>query len=332
MHYDRDFLLELDKSNNKIIYAKVTALTFDEFPVSGIEGRVTQGSVNLDGDSAVRRSCSLTLVADSFNYSDYSWGVNTKFKLEIGVQNFINKLYPDIIWFNQGIYIITSFNVSRSTTNFNINIQGKDKMCLLNGEVSGTIGVQTDFGTIEEEDSNGVWTIRSLPIEEIIKNLVHTYAGEPYHNIVIKDLNNYGLELLEYRYDNVDLYLYRYMDTNTYINTILGDSTSERFKGTDGVPRRVGEFKDTQLETLTDTLQPDDSKTPYFRKIDNNDNYVDDKKYVFTRIRYGDTAGYRVTDLTYAGDLIANVGESVTSVLDKIKNMLAQFEYFYDVY
>jgi hypothetical protein len=35
--------------------------------------------------------------------------------------------------------------------------------------------------------------------------------------------------------------------------------------------------------------------------------------------------------LTYAGDLIANVGETVVSVLDKIKNMLGEFEYFYDL-
>ena len=48
-------------------------------------------------------------------------------------------------------------------------------------------------------------------------------------------------------------------------------------------------------------------------------------------IQYGETIGYRITDLTYAGDLIANVGESITSVLDKIINMLGDFEYFYDL-
>jgi hypothetical protein len=38
-----------------------------------------------------------------------------------------------------------------------------------------------------------------------------------------------------------------------------------------------------------------------------------------------------MTDLTFAGDLICNVGESVMSMLDKIKNMLSEFEYFYNV-
>jgi hypothetical protein len=35
--------------------------------------------------------------------------------------------------------------------------------------------------------------------------------------------------------------------------------------------------------------------------------------------------------LTYAGDLIAKAGESLTSVLDKIKTMLTEFEYFYNL-
>jgi hypothetical protein len=54
-------------------------------------------------------------------------------------------------------------------------------------------------------------------------------------------------------------------------------------------------------------------------------------KYTVAKIEYGDVCGYRLTDLTYAGDLIANVGDTITSILDKIKTMLGEFEYFYDV-
>ena len=157
MHYDKDFLLELDKYKNKIIYARITALKFNESPVETIEGRVTQGSINLDGASAVRRSCSLTLVAQNFDYNNYVWGMNTKFRLEIGVNNDIDPTYPEIIWFNQGVYLITSFSVARNTTSFNISIQGKDKMCLLNGEVGGTINVTTDFGKMDEQTTSGYW-------------------------------------------------------------------------------------------------------------------------------------------------------------------------------
>jgi hypothetical protein len=100
MIFDKDFLLSLDKEKEKEIYAKVTALTFQETPITTIEGRITSGSINVDGDSAVRRTCSLSLIAENFDYQNYIWGLNTKFKLEVGVRNKINSAYPDIIWFD----------------------------------------------------------------------------------------------------------------------------------------------------------------------------------------------------------------------------------------
>mgnify|MGYP003291362531 CR=1 FL=1 len=64
-------------------------------------------------------------------------------------------------------------------------------------------------------------------------------------------------------------------------------------------------------------------------KIKNTD---DATLYTVHKITYGETVGYRLTDITYAGDLISKAGESLTSILDKIKTMLGNFEYFYDVY
>lgn len=327
MLYDKEFLRQLDKVKNKIVYAKVTALNVEESPIESIEGRVTQGSINLDGASSVRRSCSLSIVAQEFDYSDYLWGLNTKFKLEVGLQNDIDSNFPKIIWFNQGIYVITSFNTSRTTNNFTITLQGKDKMCLLNGEVSGTIGVQTDFGTIEEEDSEGTWTIRPIPIPEIIRNMVHSYGGEPYHNIIIKDLDTLGLELLEYRYENMPLIMYRTEDSNTYSNIAFMDWDMYFYEdkldiGNKDARVYLKNIPEAHFEQLVAGIHPAQPVTYY------DDDGVG---YRLTKIEYGDTAGYRTTELTYAGDLIANVGESITSVLDKIKNMLVEFEYFYDV-
>jgi hypothetical protein len=38
-----------------------------------------------------------------------------------------------------GVYIITSFSQSQHTTGLSISISGKDKMCRLNGEISGAL-------------------------------------------------------------------------------------------------------------------------------------------------------------------------------------------------
>ena len=323
MNYDKNFLLELDKQKNKIIYARITALTFDEKPIEFIEGRVTQGSINVDGASAVRRSCSLTMIAKNFDYRDYYWGLNTKFKLEIGVENLINSNYPEIIWFKQGIYVFTSFNTSRSTNNFTISLQGKDKMCLLNGEVGGSLESSIDFGTIEEETEEGIWQITKIPIYQIIRNAVHVYGGEPYHNIIINDLDTQALELLEYRYD-IPMYLYRECNSTIFTNATLNDKTPCEIIDDKGNATSVtlNDLTAEQLDVLIDTLMG--TSNPSIIRIEGKDYYV-------AKVEYGQTAGYRMTDLTFAGDLICNVGESITSVLDKIKNMLSEFEYFYDL-
>ena len=94
---DAEFLRALDNYPHKEKYARVISLTQSEEQIEEIQGQVTQGSINIDGNSAVRRSCSLTLVATDINIHDFYWGLNTKIKVEIGLRNFLDPKYPDII-------------------------------------------------------------------------------------------------------------------------------------------------------------------------------------------------------------------------------------------
>lgn len=305
---DTEFLKELYKNHEKEIFAKIVALNIHEEPIEEIQGKVTEGSINVDGNSAVRRTCSLSMVAYDIKLTDYYWGVKTKFNLSIGLRNNINPKYSDIIWFPQGVYIITTFNSSQTANSFNISLSGKDKMCLLNGEVSGSIHANsTRFDIIEEYDKDNNRTEIKLSIKDIIKEMVHGHACEPLHNIIINDLEDYGLELLEYR-GSSPLYLTFSTEENSLPNNILFtvDSLAPDFEFKN-LTTNAGLFNDNREEL--DTY---------------NGSHLG-------KIEFGETAGYRLTDLTYPGELIANVGESITSVLDKIKNMLGDFEYFYDV-
>ena len=322
MIYDKDFLLSLDKMKEREVYARITALNFQEFPITTIEGRITTGSINVDGDSAVRRTCSLSLIAENFDYNNYIWGLNTKFKLEIGLKNNVDLIHPKIVWFPQGIYVITSFNSSRSTSNFTISIQGKDKMCLLNGDVGGNIESTVDFGVEELINAQGMTVLKKIPIQTIIRNMIHHYGGEPYYNIILNDLDDYGLELLEYRYDE-DLYLYRdaSIDTIYYDNILLNGNTPCSVMGKPDITK-LSDLSSNELDLLVDTL----TGTPNPAKV-----IMEDREWYVAKIKIGQTAGYRKTELTYAGDLIANAGESITSILDKIKAMLSDFEYFYNL-
>ena len=111
-YVDDEFLYKILTNKEREIFARITALTFSEKALEFIEGKITGGSINIDGNSIVRRTCQLTLVAQELNITDFYWGLKNKFKLEIGLKNNIDSNYPDIIWFNQGLDIITSFNSS----------------------------------------------------------------------------------------------------------------------------------------------------------------------------------------------------------------------------
>ncbi len=363
---DLDFLRRLDLTKNKATYAKIILLTNTEEPVEEIQGRITSGSVNIDGNSAVRRTCSLSMVSETVDITNNYWALKNKFKLEVGVENTIESQYPSIIWFKQGIFVFTSLNMSVGANNFSISINGKDKMCLLNGEVSGSINAPIDFGQMDEyrdsyyEINNSkyepnTYYIRTyneatqkyeytlsakpvaeigendkffakeliketikIPIVDIVKNILHLHVGESLNNIVINDVDNYGLELLEYRSDT-PLYMLRDVSSGEVTNMRF-DGDAEYLTST-GNPIKLSEIP-VYYNDANSVLDVNESPTQIL---------VDSNTYNIIKIEDNMAVGYRKTDLTYPTELVANVGEALTSVLDKIKNMFSGFEYFYDI-
>ena len=325
---NKEFLKQLDNYPEREIYARILALNFQEMPLEQIEGKVTSGSINIDGASAIRRTCSLSLVAKDLNINEIYWGLQNKFKLEIGIKNFIDEDYPDIIWFPQGVYVITGFNTTQNTNNYTVSISGKDKMCLLNGDIGGNLAASVDFGVEEYWDrESNIVTYTKIPIKTIIREMIHTYALEPYHNIIINDLEDCGFELLEYRGEK-PLYLWYDTISNEYVNAWL-DGNKKCWS-----IAKEGEEKDPEYTLNTIPHYDNRIKLNDEVKIDPTEVYFNQtskKLYTISKVEYGQTIGYRMTDLVYAGDLISNIGETLTSVLDKIKNMLGNFEYFYDL-
>lgn len=334
---DNIFLEKLFTAYDREIYAKITALNFDEFPTEEISGKVTGGSINVDGTSACRRTCSLTLVANEVNINDYYWGLNTKFELQIGLTNHIDEKYPDIIWFKEGIYLITTFSTALGTSNYTINIQGKDKMGLLDGTIGGTLtALSYDFGREDYTDENGVSHRRKLPIRDIVTELIHEYAHEPWENIIVQDLDDFGVELLQYRGTTTNP-LYLFFNINSQeVEQMTLDGSFTVYKGRQiscaisNIENIVFEVNDKGEEVKGKYYNLNELYTvsnPTAFKLNRND---EEENYYIIKITTGQTCGYRMTDITYAGDLIANVGETVVSVLDKICKMLGDFEYYYD--
>lgn len=321
---DKDFLEKLMAQHHREVFVRITLLSEKEMPLQTIEGKAINGSINIDGNSTVRRTCSLTLLAKDIEINEFYWGLNNKFKLETGLKNSISQKYPKIIWFKQGIYVINSFNCTKSTNSYTISIGGKDKMCLLNGEVSGIFPYTIDFGRIEETDEAGDIELFDIPIIEIIKELLQNYANESLDNIVINDVEDYGLELLEYR-GTTPIYMLKNINSNIISNmTVNADQRCYVKQGSSWVQKTLGTLNN--YDELS-SLELEAGYIPDQIKLINSSTYI----YTVIKLDYGSFSGYRTTDLTYPGELIGNTGEAITSILDKIKSMLGNFEYFYDI-
>ena len=332
---DKEFLKKLDNTKEKRTYIRIISLDNKNNPLEMLEGRATGGSVNLDGTSAVRRSCSLSLIAfedkkfakgQIIPITDVYWGLKNRFKLEVGVENLIEPKYPDIIWFKQGHFVINSFSKSININGgINISISGQDKMAMLNGTLGGQFLSEIDFGTEEEVDEWGNVNIHKIPIYNIIKNALQVYAQEPLENIVINDLDEENAwELWDYRGETPMYIIGKIENDNLKLQNITLDGDTKVFYDNDDKEIKISEIP--QYYSLN-TLDPSYNEQATSIAFEGESN----KEYKIIKIEYGETAGYHATDLVYNTDLILKPGETITSLLDKLKNMLSNFEYFYDI-
>lgn len=307
---DMDFLKQLDNFNVKNLHIKIVQLTFDEMPIKDITGRVVSGSLNIDGSSACRRTCNLSMISEEINLANVYWTLHTKFKLYIGLNNEVNSEYDDIIWFPQGIFVLTSYSSALAAQGYTLTIVGRDKMCLLDGTVSGMLPASIDVANIEVDNGDGTHTLEPIKIEEIINNLVHLYGNERLDNISINDIDEIAVELLNYQgISNMPLLVYQ-IDNNEYNMLWYNHESSSAVNMFAAWLLRHGEQPWAVAE-----------------KYSNGDTWYKLIKVVGV----GDTVGYRSTDLTYPGNLTTAVGDTIVSVLDNIIKFLGEFEYFYDV-
>jgi len=191
---DKGFLELLSLKKNREIYCRITALTWDEEKeIQNIEALVSSGSITIAGDSLVRRTASLTCIVASQDYL-YSTvnsilGINRKIKLEIGMKNFtFNYTNHDILWFPQGIYVITGTSLSLSPDSYTANLTLSDKMCLLNGSISGTYPAAVTLSEMDSYDVNGELITTKPTVFQIIQEVVNHFGGEQLGRIIISDL------------------------------------------------------------------------------------------------------------------------------------------------
>lgn len=275
-------------------FIKIIILNWTEQPIEEIQGRATGGSINLNGNSSIRRTANINILIDSDNADitnvKNSLSISKKVKLEIGLKNYSNQYtdYP-IIWYPLGVYVISSVQISHSTgANVVATLQLKDKMCLLNGECGGTLPASVTFDSYDTLTANGTYETKKDTIYKIIRYVVNYFGNEQLSKIIISDVDERIRKVMKWIGAN-PLYITQY----TQNQQVQYNATTDKA------------LVDSQLAAGL---------------IDGYDTY-----------QSGQDVGYIYTDFVYPGELIGDAGNTVCNILDKIKNTLGNYEYFYDL-
>ncbi len=302
----RNFLSKLNDLVIQKQYVRITLLNWEEEPLKEISGQITSGSITKDGSSAMRTTGNMTATFSAGDYdvesAQMDFALNKKIYIEIGLRNDTDE-YPEypILWFPQGVFFIGSFSITSTTGGVNISLSLKDKMAGLNGDVGGKFSSTTILDTVDDIDDEGNYSSQKVLLYDLIMELVNHFGGEPLNNIVIED---------------VDLQIKRIMkwngDTPLYIWETTGIEDSETSGSGSGTEIMDGTNTAKSFTVTTD--QPQEG-TAYYRAYD-----------------VGADVGYILDDFYYTSDLTAAPGDSVVTILDKIKSYLGNYEYFYDIY
>lgn len=298
---DKEFLKRFDNETHKIQYIRIEILDFDtENVIASIEGKSTGGNINLSGTSNMRRagSCSLLVDKEGIKISGY----NDEYKQYSNITEVQN-----LISMNKKLRVETGFS-----------------NCL------------APLGYYENYDI--IW----FPLGTFV--ITNASVSKNNSGINISLTLNDKCALLNGDMGGTIPASTIFSETELYDSITAGARQVEKILLKDIIKSIVVEFGGERPENVIITDIPDTivkvvqwrGKTNlYFYKkegykhfaTDLYDNY-DGTYDVFVT---GQDVGYMNEPFVYPGTLECNAGESVASVLDKIKNTLGNFEWFYDV-
>lgn len=262
--------------------------------VFALEGIATQGNISVNGNSAVRRSGSLTMIVPDEKIFGSQFGgktinkvtqlsnliaINKRAKISIGYENTGSQYKEyDMFWFPLGVFTLQNPSVTYSNSGIQVQVKLSDLMTLLNGTNGGELQNAMTHSPIGV-NKNGEIVDDPVLVNTLIKTLVVDMGGINASNVKIYDVP----EMVEKQ-----IVCWGGSDSNAYI------------------------YKDENDITHISTSLPDGVVQ-------------------FNVVRQREPLGTKEVAFTYPGELTSNPGETIVSVLDKIKKTLGNYEYFFDV-
>ena len=291
---DKEFLKKFDLENRKEQYIRISVLDFKtEIPIASIEGKSTGGSCNLIGTSNMRRTASCTVAVDQY-------GIN-------GQQYYNITDINNLISMNKKIRLTTGFLNTLADLGYypdqevlwfplGTYVIKAANVSKNNSGINISLTLN-DKCALLNGDMGGVIPAATVFSELEIFNATGTTrtVEKLLLKDIIKDL------VVEFGGENPD-------------NIIITDIDDTIVKVMKWIGKKsVYLYKDLGNKRLLTTKDREDNGNPP------------------KEIKYGQDIGYTTEPFVYPGTLECNAGEAVSAVLDKIRNALGNFEWFYDI-
>lgn len=174
--------LQYDSSKQSLRnkFIKIELLNLNFFTIDSLEGNVIDGKIEINSQSDLRRSCSISLVVGDSSFDVEAGGriwLERYIRISVGIQN---QITSEIVWNNMGIFLINkpSYNYDSSTNK--MSFEGLDLMSKMTGVRNGYImGIGNDSYTLIPQGSN----VRDVIISILQKNNFRRYSVNECKNI-----------------------------------------------------------------------------------------------------------------------------------------------------
>lgn len=286
------FLKNFDKLKLKEQHVKLIVLTFDQRPIQEIQGRIVSGNFTLDGSSSMRRTGSLNMIADDY---------------EINLTDTQN-----LLSMNKKIEVLVGFT--------NMTDEYQDFPILWFPQ-----GIYIIVGVNITHDSNGVNI--SLTLHDKMALLNGECGGTLPASVIFSEMQDID--------KNGDIQIVQptiYQIIQELVNHFGGQQLGKIIiSDIDNQIKKVMKWTGSTPIYLCTKYENDSNgnQIQYNHLTTNQKEAKEDNNY--QEFSYGQDVGYILTDFVYPGELIGNAGDTVVTILDQIKNVLGNYEYFYDI-
>ena len=286
----RNFLATIDNFLNQKQYVRITLLNWTEEPIKEIQGELSSGTISKDGSSSVRRTCQLSAAISRGEYDVENADMDFAINKKIFIEIGVKNYSDQYLDYPILWFPQGVFFISSFAINSSTSSTVNISLTLKD-KMCGLNGeVGGVFQSVVILDEMDTQSPSGQFVTE--KVLIYDLIQELVHHWGGEDLNNIVIE-------DVPLRIKRVMKWT-------GDNPMWM------VPQTDGGIGSENLWYLVETEEPAEKPSGTMQKLN------------------GDDVGYIFDDFYYTGELTANAGETVTSVLDKLVQYLGNYEYFYD--